>query len=94
MAKHIAKLKFSPEAKAVLDEGRKLWSQYHATRFPAKIREELKLNRTDAGWYQIRKALEANAGNELADFAPFKSAYAQLGNKLRPMVFELGFLPE
>jgi hypothetical protein len=94
MARHIAKLKFSAEAKAVLDEGRKLWSQYHATRFPAKIREELKLNRTDAGWYQIRKALEANAGNDLADFAPFKSAYAQLGNKLRPMVFELGFLPE
>jgi hypothetical protein len=94
MATHIAKLKFSPEAKAVLDEGRKLWSQYHATRFPAKIREELKLNRTDAGWYQIRKALEANAGNAVVDFAPFKSAYAELGNKLRPMVFELGFLPE
>jgi hypothetical protein len=94
MATHIAKLKFSPEAKAVLDEGRKLWSQYHATRFPAKIRDELKLNRTDAGWYQIRKALEANAGNEVTDFAPFKSAYAELGNKLRPMVFELGFLPE
>jgi hypothetical protein len=94
MAKHIAKMKFSPEAKAVLDEGRKLWSQYHATRFPAKIREELKLNRTDAGWYQIRKALEANAGNAVVDFAPFKSAYITLGNKLRPMVFELGFLPE
>jgi hypothetical protein len=93
MATHIAKLKFSPEAKAVLDEGLKLWSQYHATRFPAKIREDLKLNRTDAGWYQIRKALEANAGNEVTDFAPFKSAYAELGNKLRPMVFELGFLP-
>lgn len=94
MAKHIAELKFSPEAKAVLNEGRKLWKQYHATSFPAKIREELKLTRADAGWYQIRKALEANAGNDLVDFAPFKSAYAELGNKLRLMVFELGFLPE
>lgn len=77
-----------------LDEGRTLWAQYHATSFPAKIREELKLNRADAGWYQIRKSLEANAGNDLTDFAPFKSAYAVLSNKLRPMVFELGFLPE
>jgi hypothetical protein len=94
MATHIAKLKFSPEAKAVLDAGRALWSQYHATSFPAKIREEYKLGRTDAGWYQIRKALEANAGNAVVDFAPFKSAYATLGDKLRPMVFELGFLPE
>jgi hypothetical protein len=94
MATYIAKRTFSAEAQAVLDEGRRLWSQYHATRFPAKIREELKLGRSDAGWYQIRKALEANAGNEMVDFAPFKSAYAALGNKLRPMVFELGFLPE
>jgi hypothetical protein len=94
MAAYIAKRTFSAEAQAVLDEGRRLWSQYHATRFPAKIREELKLGRSDAGWYQIRKALEANAGNEMVDFAPFKSAYAVLGAKLRPMVFELGFLPE
>ena len=45
------------------------------------------------GWYQIRKALEANSENEPVDFAPFKFAYAALGDKLRPMVYELGFLP-
>ena len=94
MSKYLAGQKLSPEAQAVLDEGRKLWAQYHAARFPQKIREELKLDRPDAGWYQIRKALEANAGNAIVDFAPFKSAYAALGNKLRPMVYELGFLPE
>jgi hypothetical protein len=84
---------FSPEALAVLDEGRALWRRYHATSFPRKIRDELKLNRADAGWYQIRKALEQYGDTELTDFDPFKAAYAALSAKLRPMVFELGFLP-
>ena len=76
------------------EEGRKLWKRFHAIDFPHKMREELKLNRADAGWYQIRKALEHYGGTELTDFDPFKAAYAALGAKLRPMVFELGFLPE
>lgn len=94
MVRHIAGMAFSPEAQAVLAEGRKLWQRYHATAFPRKIRDELKLNRPDAGWYQIRKALEQYGDTELTDFDPFKAAYAALGAKLRPMVFELGFLPE
>lgn len=94
MVRYMADLAFSPEAQAVLDEGRKLWTRFHAISFPHKIREELKLNRADAGWYQIRKALEAYGDTELTDFDPFKAAYAALGAKLRPMVFELGFLPE
>ena len=93
MARHIAGMAFSPEAKAVLDEGRKLWAQYHRTDFARKIRDELKLGRPDVGWYQIRKALDANSENAPVDFAPFKTAYAALGDKLRPMVYELGFLP-
>lgn len=93
MVRYMAGMAFSPEAQAVLDEGRKLWTRFHAIDFPHKIRDELKLNRADAGWYQIRKALEQYGDTELTDFDPFKSAYAALGNKLRPMVFELGFLP-
>ncbi|MEQ1510014.1 MAG: hypothetical protein ABL909_06380 [Sphingopyxis sp.] len=61
---------------------------------PRKIRDDLKLGRADAGWYQIRKSLEHYSDTELTDFDPFKAAYAALGNKLRPMVFDLGFLPE
>ena len=94
MAKYVAGLDFSPEARAVLDQGRALWQQFHAADFPRKIRDEYRLGRPDAGWYQIRKALEANAENDPVNFAPFKAAYGQLGDKLRPMVFELGFLPE
>jgi hypothetical protein len=93
MACYMADMTFSPEAQAVLDEGRKLWTRFHATQFPRKIRDELKLNRPDVGWYQIRRALEAFGDGELTDFDPFKTAYAALGAKLQPMVFELGFLP-
>jgi hypothetical protein len=94
MVRHMKGMAFSPEATAVLDEGRKLWQCFHAINFPRKIRDELKLGRADAGWYQIRKALEQYGDTELTDFDPFKAAYAALGNKLRPMVYELGFLPE
>lgn len=93
MVRHMAGMVFSPEAQAVLDEGRKLWQRYHAIAFPRKIRDDLKLNRPDVGWYQIRKALEAYSDTELTDFDPFKAAYTALGDKLRPLVYELGFLP-
>lgn len=94
MVRYMAGMAFSPEATAVMDEGRKLFQRFHATRFPNKIREDLKLNRADAGWYQVRRALEAYGDIELTDFDPFKAAYAALTAKLRPQVYELGFLPE
>ncbi|MEY3995967.1 MAG: hypothetical protein RL344_310, partial [Pseudomonadota bacterium] len=88
----IKKTQLSKEAKAVLAQGKMLWQQYHAIEFEHKIKDEFKLNRADVGWYQIRKALEAHAKNEVVDFDPFKTAYAELSEKLRPMVYELGFL--
>ena len=94
MAQYIKGMTFSAEAQAVLAEGKKLWTRFHAADFPRKIRDEYRLGRADAGWYQIRKALEANSENDPVDFSAFRSAYTALGNKLRPMVFELGFLPE
>lgn len=92
MSNYIAKLKLSSEAKAVMDEGREIWKTYHATQFPKKIRDEFKLNRPDAGWYQIRRALEANQDNADVDFSSFKEAYDELTTKLRPQVYKLGFL--
>lgn len=93
MARHVAGITFSPEARAVLDRGRELFRQFHATQFPRKIRDEFKLGRPDAGWYQVRRALEANGDTEPTDFDPMKAAYSALSDKLRPMVFSLGFLP-
>lgn len=92
IAAYLKKLKPSKEARQVLDEGRKLWQTYHATRFEKKIRDTFKLNRPDAGWYQIRKALEANSDTHPIDFEPFKTAYDALSQKLRPQVYEYGFL--
>ena len=92
MSSHLAKLKLSGDAKLVMSEGRKLWHNYHATTFEKRIRDEFKLNRPDVGWYQLRKALEANNENEPVDFTPFKSAYDALAEKLRPQVYSLGFL--
>lgn len=92
MSSYISDLMFSPEAQQVLDEGKKLWRQFHSTQFEKRIRDEYKLGRPDVGWYQIRKALEANADNETVDFSPFKEAYEALSAKLRPQVYSLGFL--
>lgn len=92
MIRHMAGMEFSTEAQAVLDEGRKLWQRYHSIVFPRKIRDDLKLSRPDVGWYQLRKALEAYGDTEFTDFGPYKAAYASLSSKLRPQVYELGFL--
>lgn len=94
MVRQVASLTFSPEARSVLDEGRKLWTRFHATGFPRKIRNEYKLGRPDAGWYQIRRALEDYNDTEPTDLDPFKAAYAALTAKLRPQVYQLGFLLE
>ncbi|TAE11814.1 MAG: hypothetical protein EAY72_10180, partial [Bacteroidetes bacterium] len=85
----------SAEAKAVLAQGKKLWQQYFTTTDVASVREELKLNRADVGWYQIRKALQArNTSGDYApiNFKPFEEAYKLLTEKLQPQVYELGFL--
>jgi hypothetical protein len=85
----------SQEAQAVLDEGRKLWQAYFAETDVRSVRDELKLNRADVGWYQIRKALQArNASGDFipVNLKPFEEAYKALTEKLQPMVYELGFL--
>jgi hypothetical protein len=85
----------SSEAQAVLDVGRTLWQTYFAHTDVRTVRDELKLNRPDVGWYQIRNALKArNASGDTApvDFGPFERAYQALSEKLRPQVFGLGFL--
>lgn len=95
MVQYLADKKLSPEAQTVMDEWRKLWQAYFREVDTHTIREELKLNRADVGWYQIRKALQRR--NESGDgmpvsFSVFEEAYKTLSDKLRPMVYELGFL--
>ncbi len=97
MAQYMADKKFSAEAQAVLATGRDLWRAYFSKTDPRAVRDELKLNRPDAGWYQIRNALKKR--NEAGDSAPvdftmFEDAYDMLTGKLRPLVFEYGFLKD
>lgn len=95
MVQYLAKKKLSKEAKAVLNTGRELWQAYFAETDVYSVREELKLNRPDVGWYQIRNALKARnaSGDHLAiDFKPFETTYKTLTEKLQPQVCELGFL--
>jgi hypothetical protein len=92
MFRYISKLKLSPDATRVLAEGRRLWTKFHSSHFERRVRDELKLNRPDVGWYQVRKALQSLEGDDVVDFSSFKQSYASLGDKLRPQVIDHGFL--
>jgi hypothetical protein len=95
MVQYLMGKTLSNEAQAVLDAGRSLWQAYFAHTDVRTVRDELKLNRPDVGWYQIRNALKArNASGDAVpvSFSAFESAYQTLSEKLRPQVFELGFL--
>jgi hypothetical protein len=86
---------FSNEALAVLAEGKKLWQEYYKHTDVHTVRDELKLNRADVGWYQVRKALEKrNTSGDYpqVSFTEFKFACEALSDKLRPQVYEYGFL--
>ena len=95
MVQYLADKSLSTEATAVLDAGRVLWKTYFDHTDEHSVRETYKLNRADVGWYQIRNALaERNKSGDTkpVNFMPMETAYAALTEKLRPMVFSLGFL--
>ncbi len=95
MVQYMAGKTFSAEAQQVLEQGKLLWQAYFAHTDVHSVREELKLNRPDVGWYQVRKALQARNSSgdfEPVSFKPFEEAYKALTEKLQPMVYELGFL--
>ena len=95
MVQYLSDKTLSAEAQALLDAGKVLWKIYFSEIDVHSVRDELKLNRADVGWYQIRNALAAR--NKSGDyhpinFEPFEESYKKLSDKLRPQVFELGFL--
>ena len=95
MVDYLSDLKLSIEAQSVLNAGRGLWRAYFTEVDPHNVREEFKLNRSDVGWYQIRNALKARNETGLnteISFAQFEDTYRILSEKLRPLVFEYGFL--
>ena len=78
------------EAKAVLDKAIEL------TRVSFKYRElfneehpEYQILNWDCGWYQIKALTKEYGKNQLDEF---NALYKTLADKMRPMVFTLGFL--
>lgn len=95
MVQYLKDKDLSDEAKLVLKEGKELWKAYFSQTDVHTVREELKLNRADVGWYQVRKALQArNASGDSVpvSFKAFEEAYKALTEKLQPQVYSLGFL--
>jgi len=88
----LKEIELSPEAKAVLDKASEI------VRKTFKYRElfdlehpEYQISNWDCGFYQI-KALAKEYAKE--DLEEFKVLYKALADKMRPMVYELGFLKE
>lgn len=95
MVQYLHKKKFSVEASAVLRAGKILWQTYFSVTDVYSVRQSLKLNRPDVGWYQIRSALgrrEEQKDKIETEFAVFDSTYETLTSKLAPMIYDLGFL--
>ena len=83
-------IELSQEAKAVLDKAIEL------TKMSFKYRElfneehpEYQILNWDCGWYQIKGMLKEYFPNELKEF---NELYKALADKMRPMVYKLGFL--
>jgi hypothetical protein len=95
MSQYLVDRQFSSESQSVLDAGLELWKAYFSKTDVHVVREEFKLNRPDVGWYQIRNALAArnkSGDYEPINFEPFEMAYKALSEKLKPQVYEFGFL--
>ena len=92
MATQIPELTLSKEAISVLEAATRLWIKSLATREAyAKANPQLELTCWDCGWYQLKGFWEKEYNTE---FKELKELHKALGDKLRPGVYEYGFLKE
>ena len=85
-------LTLSKEAIAVLEYATNLWVKSLDTREAyATANPELQLTCWDCGWYQLKGFWEKEYNT---DFKKLKELHKALGDKLRPGVYEYGFLKE
>lgn len=88
----LKEIKLSDEAQAVLDKANKI------VRDTFKYRQlfnsdnsEYQINNWDCGWYQIKALGKEYSLNKMNEF---KEIYNKLADKMKPMVYKLGFLHE
>jgi hypothetical protein len=82
--------KLSPDAKLILDTA----SNLVIKSFPMRLalhneHPEYHLNTWDSGWYQIKLILKQFYPDDLREFTKI---YKEFESRLRPLVYELGFL--
>ena len=83
-------IELSNEAKVVLDKAIELTKK--SFRYRELFNEEhpeYQILNFDCGWYQIKAMLKEYMPQEYKEFAEL---YKKLADKMRPMVYELGFL--
>lgn len=80
----------SPEAQAVLDYAKELVRKsFQYRNLFDDEHPEYQINNWDIGFYQLKSLWKEYAPNE---YNEFKKLYKKLSDKMRPMVYELGFL--
>jgi Ulp1 family protease len=80
----------SPDAQELYYLARKLVvKSFKARKLMHEESPELHLNTFDAGWYQIKKVLQEYYKDEYKEFT---DKYKAFSDRLRPQVYELGFL--
>lgn len=95
MSKHLATLKLSKEAKAVLLAGRKVWSAYFERKDEKAVRDQYHLGRPDVGWFQVRNVLTARVASGTPVSVHPRSidpSYNLLGKKILPQIYASGLL--
>ena len=88
--KKLQGIKLSKEAQAVLDKAIELTEK--SFKFRTVFNDdypEYQILNWDCGWYQIKALLKQYMPKELKEF---DALFKQLSNKMRPMVYDLGFL--
>ena len=83
-------IELSAEAQAVLDKAKELVVK--SFKYRSLFNEEhpeYQITNWDCGWYQIKAVVKEYMPNE---YKEFNELYKKLADKMRPMVYELGFL--
>ena len=90
VAEWLQDAELSKEAQDVLDIARQIYSLYYSEIVNLNHRK-FKLGNWDIGWYQIRNSLK-DAGYGANLFADLAVKYNKLTTKLKPAVYDYGFL--
>jgi hypothetical protein len=92
VADWLAKQKLSPEAKAVLNQARKIYRFYFANLNQLRTKK-FKIETYDAGWWQIRQALqESDISLCEPEFEELKKLHNKLKEKLLPQLKDYGII--